>query len=343
MPVNSDLKAIVRGAYDLQKLRMQSGLRLVANFRAKLKIEVPQDEDDEDEESGPGEEGKGEGDLGKKAKEIIDDLRARYRRFTDGVAKNRTLPAKEKFIGDEVISNFTELSLVSQYEGLVREEDREFLILGKLLGDEPIYQQFLRHQPGIGPAMAGVIITGFDIARAEYPSSLWAYCGIDVAEDGMGRSRREEHLVERPYKDKQGRMRTRMSITYNPWMKTKMVGVLAGCMIRVRGESLWKGVYYDYKHRLETDPNRIKMANVEWKKRYAAGEDLQNVFTPGRINAMAKRYMIKMLLIDLHAVWRELEGYPPTTPYYEGKLGMPRHHQRPLGRPGGIERPIPPS
>ena len=47
-----NLTIMVRGAYDLQKLRMQMGLRLVGNFRAKLKV-APEAESTPQAESAP--------------------------------------------------------------------------------------------------------------------------------------------------------------------------------------------------------------------------------------------------------------------------------------------------
>ena len=41
--------------------------------------------------------------------------------------------------------------------------------------------------------------------------------------------------------------------------------------------------------------------------------------------AAAKRYMIKMFLVELHTRWRELEGLEVRPPYREAVLGMPPH------------------
>jgi len=88
------LKLMVRGAYDLQKLRVQTGLRLCANFRAKLKVNGAEEEEPED------------GELGEDAKKVVDLLKASYVRLTDGVARNRTLPTEKGFRGDELISEY---------------------------------------------------------------------------------------------------------------------------------------------------------------------------------------------------------------------------------------------
>ncbi len=69
MSSSSNLKTMVRGAYDIQKLRIQMGNRIVMNFKAKLGQEssTPEEEMDED------------------GKRILKDLRVRYRKITDGV------------------------------------------------------------------------------------------------------------------------------------------------------------------------------------------------------------------------------------------------------------------
>jgi hypothetical protein len=76
------LRLQVRGSYDLQALRMQMGLRLCANFRARLKEKIEEDMEGVDDEP----------DLSEEALKVIDELKSSYRRLTDGVAKNRTLP-----------------------------------------------------------------------------------------------------------------------------------------------------------------------------------------------------------------------------------------------------------
>jgi hypothetical protein len=319
------LRLMVRGAYDLQKLRIQCGLRLCANFRAKLKkqsgdtpvvddaIEDPPDIDDVAEEE-PQEE-----DLSVEAESLISQLKKSYGRLTDGIAKNRTLPEEKGFVGDELISTFVELILVSQYKGLEQEETKHFSQMIAVLNKIPIYTQYLQHEKGIGPAMAGVLIAYLDPHKGEHVSSFWAYAGLDVAPDGLGRSRREEHLTTYEYIDKNGVKKTRRGVTFNPFLKTKLVGVLAGSFQKHRAP--WKNVYGAYKHRLETDPNRIKITVGEWKKKHKAGEEMRPYWPPGRIHNAAQRYMIKCFLRDLWVTWRKLEGLPITPTYHEAVQG----------------------
>jgi hypothetical protein len=165
----------------------------------------------------------------------------------------------------------------------------------------PIWTQYLSKQKGIGRAMAGVIISELDPAKAERPSDFWAYAGLDVAPDGRGRSKRKEHLIERTYRDAKGKEQTRLSVTYNPFLKTKLIGVLGPSFLRSR--SPWREVYDGYKHRLEHRPD-----TAEW--------------TPGHRHAAAIRYMVKMFLLNLHLRWRELEGLPVSNSYAEARLGI---------------------
>jgi len=89
------LRAMVKGAYDLQLVRMQTGIRLVDNFRAKLGLKRKDDAELDDAERER---------LEKEAADIIEQLRASYKRLTDGIARHRTLPDKAKFKGDDLIS-----------------------------------------------------------------------------------------------------------------------------------------------------------------------------------------------------------------------------------------------
>jgi hypothetical protein len=344
---------MVRGAYDLQKLRMQMGLRLVGNFRAKLKVmpeigsnpktdSVPTSASNPTQTSAPKAKKKAvrrsepesdsepkvpsetdDAEITEEGKKVIEVLRASYKRLTDGVARNRTLPTQKGFHGDEIISTYVELQLVDRYIDMEKMEAKTFRMLTTSLEEIPIYNEYLKDVIGVGPAMAGVIIGWFDPHKARHVSSFWKYSGLDVGPDGRGRSRRQEHLVEREYKDKNGELKTRMSITYEPFVKTKLMGVLAGSFIRTG--SSWRLTYDDYKNRLLSDDRKIKVGVDEWKKLRKAGEDVSDHWTPGRINDAAKRYMIKMFLADLWVRWRTLEGLPVTKPYAEAKLGHRPH------------------
>jgi hypothetical protein len=278
------LRTMVRSAYDLQKLRIEMGNRLVAQFKSKL----------------GGKPGKKETEMiDDEGQDLLKDLKARFTKLTEGVAKE--LPVKRKWKGDELITSYTEGILLYNYITLERDEAKQFRLLETTLDDFPIFTEFLRNIRGCGPTMSAVVISEINIAKARYPSSLWAYAGLDVvATDWRGRSRRKEHLRQIPYIDKDGKPATRLGITFNPLLKTKLTGVLGPCLIKA-GSDPYKAIYDGYKHRLESHP--------KW-----------SALTKAHRHNAAIRYMIKRFLCDLYAAWRPLEGLETSPEYAEAKL-----------------------
>jgi len=283
MSGHSDLKAFVGGAYDLQKLRIQIGLRIVVNFKSRLG-QVP---------------GAKEDTLELEAQNIIKEIRKSYHKFLDGL---EVFPRASSFEGDNIISDYTILCLVSQYIDIEKEEKIHFGRLPSLLKEHKIWTEFLEGVKGVGPAMGAVIISEFDIRKAKYPSSFWMYAGLDTGPDGKGRSRRSEHLVETEYTDKDGVIKTKMGITFNPFLKTKLVGVLGASFLRA-GDNKYSDLYRNYKNRLENMPEHKEKSK-------------------GHRHNMSIRRMIKIFLMDLHLEWKRIEGLEIPTPYFEDVLGM---------------------
>jgi hypothetical protein len=291
--VRALIRPIVRGAYDQQKLRIQTGNRLASNFRAKLGQRPGKLETEE---------------LSADAQDVIAMLKASYRLLGTAIAEYTKRKPRHgalgpiAFVGDELIETYTELALVEQYLDLEEQERRTFKRLETALASVPIYTEYLSHVRGIGPALAAVIVSEIDISRARHVSSIWKYAGLDVAEDGAGRSRRGEHLIERAYLDRNGKEALRKSITFNPFLKTKLLGVLASSFLRA-GNERYREIYDSYKHRLESHP-----VHAEKSK--------------GHRHNMAMRYMVKMFLLDLYLLWRPLEGLEVSEPYSQAKLGI---------------------
>lgn len=300
------LRAMTFSVYDLQMLRIQTGLRLCANFRSKLGlIDDPTTKDEEKEE----------------AKKIIVQLKQSYTRLTDGIARNRTLPEESGFVGDELISTYTELVLVDQYMRVEKNERQQFNQFDHVLKQIPIYNEYLKDVVGIGPAMSAVLISYFDPAKAERISDFWAYAGLDLGPDGRGRSRRAEHLIDREYKKKDGTIDIKKSVTYNPWLKARLFGALATSFMRTEN-CPWKKVYDGYKHRILTSPTHVKVSLEEYKKLHKDGDPKSiAVWPPLRVHNASMRYMIKMFLAEFWIKWRTVEGLPVTLSYHEEVLG----------------------
>jgi hypothetical protein len=274
------LKASVNGFYDLQKTRIQTGLRLVANFKVKIGQES----------------GETETELDADAKMLRANLRVSYKRITDGIADM----TPRKFKEDGLISTFSEFSLIQQYHDLIDAEESALKQIKYAVREFPIYTQFLEDVKGVGPTMAAVIISGFDIHKAEYPSSLHKYAGLDVV-NGAGRSRKKDHLVDQTYLDAEGKEQTKKGISFNPFLKTKLIGVLGPSFVKTNG--VYRDIYDNYKNRIANMP-----AHEEKTKAHR--------------NNMAIRYTVKRFLVDLYVAWRKLEGLPVAEEYSKAKLGI---------------------
>lgn len=322
-PQTARLRTLVRGAYDLQKLRIATALRVVGNFKSRLGIKPGQKEED--------------ADLTDEAEKFLDTIRASYRLITTGIARNRLLPTPDAFRGDSIISEFTDLVLVHNYFQLESTEKAQFRRFEDVLQGFKVYRDYLANQTGVGPAMAGILISEINIRNTPKISNLWSLAGLDVAPDGRGRSWRPEHRIQRQYRAKDGTMKERDSVTYSPLLKTKLVGVLGTSFLRTH--SPWADIYYNYRHRLESDPNRPKLNPLKNAKdaafvraEQAAGRNpYAGRWTPGRIHRASIRYMVKMFLADYWLHWRQFEGLPVTLPYHEAVLG---HRHTGSGGPG---------
>jgi len=292
------LRTMCRGNYDLQGERIRAGNRLCTNFRWKLGM-LP----DEADKDLPPDEARAKRD--KENKKIMKTLKDAYKLITEGVIN---ISKAKKFAYDGVISDYVELAMVDQYMRMMKLEERGFRQLTEVLERIPIYTEFLEGVRGCGPTMSSVIISEIDITKAKYASSLWMYCGLDVAPDGKGRSSRKEHLIDKEYINKQGEADIRKSLTHKRFLKTKLVGkeCFGDCLIKARSVPYYD-IYAGYKNRI------LNMEAHKEKK-------------PAHVHNMAKRYMVKQFLVHLYEAWRPLEGLPCYTPYAEAKLDMEPHN-----------------
>ncbi len=336
------IRCSIRTLQDMQKIRIQNGNRLVASFRNKIGLDtntINTKNDDglvieEDHE----------------AENFLNELRNEYKRITDGIVK---VTRKIK-IDSPLISNYGELILISAYEKQLEAEIDIEKTIKEELKNIPLWNEWLLNVRGIGPIIAGTIISEIDIHKSNSISALYKYCGIDVVvfedEHGNiveeGRSKKKHHLVPKSYTNRAGEVINTVGITYNPLIKTKLLGVLGPVFIKLGGE--YRDVYDDYKHRLEHHPkhctkyviyrNDILHSDEEFESEKDANICIKilnkvkiddAVFTVKMLGKskkhrhnMAVRYMIKEFLADLWTVWRSLEGLPIRGTYAEEKLGI---------------------
>jgi hypothetical protein len=170
---------------------------------------------------------------------------------------------------------------------------------------------------GVGPTMAGVILSSFDIEREDTVSKMWAFAGLRpmpckrckacnvVVEVGKKHPKAKCIYIENAVLEincyesgKAQKPQPGEKLPYNAWLRTKLVGVLGSVLIKLN--SPWRKAYDDYKHRKQT-----------------AGWGVSD----GHRHNAAVRYMIKMLLLDIYKEWRTYENLPVRPSYHEEKQG----------------------
>lgn len=288
-PSRETIKMLMNTAYGFQQLRIMTGNRLAANFRIKLGV-AP---------------GMKKSEIPEAAKNILDTLLADQFRLADALASGGRKRFKARLSDDGIISDEFEYEAIGHYMTLLQAEQDAFKAVGRAVRQHPLWTGFFKDVRGVGETMAAVCISEFDVHVAKHVSAFWKYAGLDVADDGRGRSRRKEHLIDVEYIDKNGEKKIRKSITFNAWLKSKLMGVLADCLL-VKGK--YRTIYDNYKHRLEHHEKHEEK-------------------TKAHRHLMAKRYMVKQFLRDLWVAWRELEGLRIDEPYHVAKLGMAEHSE----------------
>lgn len=204
----------------------------------------------------------------------------------------------------------------------------------------PVYEDWLKKQPGVGTKISGVIIASVDIHKCNTVSQLWSYCGLAVVD---GHSQR--------------RVRGQKA-NYNPWLKAKLLKVMGDNLIRyskldedgtyvrsttkkpIHKTESWRRYYDQYKHRQQSKRIPVCMAcegkgKID-KKKCANCEGTGGPAPWGKSDGhrhnAARRYMVKIFMQELWLRWREIEGLEVNVPYAEAYLDM-KHgdHKGPAG------------
>jgi hypothetical protein len=353
------IRTLVRGYYDIQKVRIAIGNRLVAEVKRRLGILPSTPEPRTDTEDQTDEEGNDTGGVDKDAIKMLARIRQDFQKITDGakalyreevlgymtqvpeaikevleehselLARNHKVLNPSKFAKlqpTELIGTYAEYALVLEYMHIEAQENEMKKLLQHCLRQHRIYNEFLEGVAGCGVLMSAVIISEINIVLSRHPSSLWKYAGVDVKShvDGRGASRRPEHMQLERYINKEGKVAERNSLGHNPFLKTKLLGVLAPSFIkqtrnpaskRYVEKHKYRDAYYDYKHRLLTTRHKV------------AGDFFENAPLM-QIERAARRYSVKMFLIDLYTAWRKIEGLGVSLPYDQSDHGRGHEHGR---------------
>lgn len=290
------MKSLVTNLYDVQALRISVGNRLVS-FDYNSRGEIGHTSDDDEK---------------KERKLAIENMVKEYNSMDEKV-KNGRITTIEKYITNncEFIKDYSQYAMVDSYCRLMK---TEAVVLGSIknyVHKHPLWQRYLVQVKGCGEVMAAVLISEIDMSKTRHIGSLIKYAGLDtvMTKDGIrvGRSKKEESLETVEYIAKDGTVKTKRGITYNPFLKTKLIGVLSTSFIKCGGP--YRKVYDDYKYRL---------ANSE---KYGSDKE------KGHRENMARRYCVKIFLKDLYINWWRLlhnDAPFPEGDWYEDKCGHPK-------------------
>jgi hypothetical protein len=311
------LKDLVSSFYQIQKVRIQLGNKLSAHFYRKLGITAAEKMIEQQK-----------GDR-KTSVDLIDVLKVEFRRIADALSNVDVVNEKyfQELSTDErgVFDEYIEFSWMAEYRQMLFSENRVLGDIDLTLNKFPIWTDWLKKIKGVGPTIGGVIVSKINIHISDTPASIWAFAGLDVVitdrhgePDGRGRGRFNAHLVERQYIDKQGEEQVRDSVTFDPMLKTKLVGVLGDIFIKHRTPK-YRDEYDKYKARItERENGLVAKAKADGDTKYKRKAD-------AHLNRMAIRYMIKRFLVDLYIQWRTMEGLEVVPEYSVAKLGMVHH------------------
>lgn len=195
---------------------------------------------------------------------------------------------ESKIAADELKHIQGLLGIATQERAL---EQKYKAIIAEAFSDYPIFIRLCLNEEtkvkGLGPILTAGLISIFDVHKADHPSSFWKYAGYQVV-NGKGVKRQKGIKFEGDF-------------AFNPDAR-KLCFQVSDSFIKMK-TPVYRGIY-DRKKALEQA--RLKDTEKGWKRH----ADLR-----------ARRYMMKMFLLDFWKVWREIERLPLSEPYVIGILG----------------------
>lgn len=212
------------------------------------------------------------------------------------------------------------------------------------LHEVPFYRDVILPQRkekyrGLGPRMASIIVSSFDIHREETVSQMWAFAGLSVVPTMRCRhctailQTSEKKAIETDYGYEN---LTGVGLFHHPKPAGNTCKFAGGTISRDqtinsgRAQRPVAGQKLNYNAWLRTKlcgvlaPVLLKVGSpyrkfYDNRKQYNIGRNWGQSDAHRHQDAM--RYMIKMLLLDIYKEWRGFEGLPVRPPYSEEKLG----------------------
>lgn len=173
----------------------------------------------------------------------------------------------------------------SMTEKLKNLEDEWVGHLKKCIKKHPVYNRWLTNVSGIGPALAGDLLSEYKVEKVYYIGQLFQYAGI------VGNTRRVKGEKAK----------------YNVYLKKRLLGVLPGSFLNAR--SPYAVVYYQ--------------ARIQYLQRWInSDEENRKNLSLGHQHMMSNRKMVQQFIKDYYVAFRTIMDIPVIKSYEEEKLGM---------------------
>lgn len=173
--------------------------------------------------------------------------------------------------------------MIDLHDKLLEIEERSETLIGDELLEYPIWNEWLRHVKGVGPAYGGQLLSYLlPPLPTKGPSSWYKACGLYPQERPDG-----QYRLPRPRKG-EGK------VTYHPYMRRNLYNLATSF---VRSGGYYREMYDRSKERLVA----LHEGDTNWPK--------------GRIDSVARWVTIKLFLAHLWEKWCEVEGIHNRGPY----------------------------
>lgn len=234
-----------------------------------------------------------------------------------------------RYMPEEDLAKFEMLS-----EETRKNETKVEKMLLDVLGRFPIWVTWLSCVKGIGSVTGAWLLGSIDIHHANTVSKIWQYAGLNPSmvygkkriaitqyEPDMGEIVRtimkdgkpKDYIVRTNNLVRGDRPTPGYILPYNKELRIHLMGIMATNFIRLKSD--YAQYYYNMKNRLEHDQRPIESPGTRDHGK------LWSEVSKGHRDMAAKRYMVKMFLLDLYKNWRALEGLEVRQPYVEQYLG----------------------
>lgn len=219
--------------------------------------------------------------------------------------------------------------LMDKQEGICKR------VVERRVHGHPLWEAWLSKVKGIGPCLAGGLLSWIDLTKCKHASSVWKYCGLhNVAEkyvchkcakewpaDGIAPDAAGHYACPdcKGQLDAQGfaaRRRRGEKLQWNPKAKT-MCFKIGDSFVKTGGA--YRKIYDQFREHYEAVPCKT-VHTVELK-------DKTRKVVPcpaAHRHMMAKRATVKVFLSHYYTVGRRLLGLPVSLPYAFGMLGHDR-------------------